>query len=180
MLSVDQAFKGWHPGEQAVQKLMCLPERVSVSAIVNKLPDQHRIFHSTRLHYVPITTLDDEGRPWASVLCSSLGTPGFIYSPTNTSLHVHARVWPGDPISTTLAQLDGRKDDPFASGLGLEPSTRRRNKFSGRVSHANFDGRDLILELSVTHALGCVHLFHPNALGQDKHIIDFYATPVAI
>lgn len=158
MPSVDQAFKGWHPGEQAIQKLMCLPERVSISAIVNQLPDQHRIFHSTRLHYVPITTLDNEGRPWVSVLCSSQGTPGFIHSPTNTSLHIHARVWPGDPISTTLDHLDGQKDDSFASGLGLELSTRRRNKFSGRVSHAIFDGSDLTLELSVTHALGCVFL----------------------
>lgn len=158
MVSIDQAFKGWHPGEQAIQELMCLPERVSVSAIVNKLPDQHRIFHSTRLYYVPVTTLDDEGRPWASVLCSSHGTPGFIHSPTNTSLHVHARVWPGDPISTNLRRLDGQKDidKPFASGIGLEPSTRRRNKFSGSVSHVSFDANDLTLELSVTHALGYV------------------------
>ena len=156
MISVDQAFKGWHPGEQAIQGLMCLPERVSIGAIVNKLPNQHRIFHSTRLHYVSITTLDGEGRPWASILCSSQGTPGFIHSPSNTALHIHARVWPGDPISTTIAHLDGWEDDPLASGLGLEPSTRRRNKFSGRVSHAGFDGGDLTLELSVSHALGCV------------------------
>ena len=153
MISVDQAFKGWHPGEQAIQGLMCLPERVSIGAIVNKLPNQHRIFHSTRLHYVSITTLDGEGRPWASILCSSQGTPGFIHSPSNTALHIHARVWPGDPISTTIAHLDGREDDLFASGLGLEPSTRRRNKFSGRVSHAGFDGGDLTLELSVSHSM---------------------------
>ena len=156
MNSVDQAFKDWHPGEQAVQKLMYLPERVSISAIVKNLPDQHRMFHSTRLHYVPVTTLDDEGRPWASILCSSQGTPGFIHSPSNTALHIYARVWPGDPITFTLAHLDGREDNPLASGLGLEPSTRRRNKFSGRVSHANFDGSDLTLELSVSHALGYV------------------------
>ncbi|KAF8548815.1 hypothetical protein OG21DRAFT_1500790 [Imleria badia] len=154
MISVDQAFKGWHPGEQAVQGLMCLPERVSVAAIVNNLPDQHRIFHSTRLHYVPVTTLDDEGRPWASILCSSEGTPGFIHSPSNTALHINACLWPGDPISFTLSHLDGREDNLLASGLGLEPSTRRRNKFSGRVSDASFDGNDLTLELSVSHALG--------------------------
>ena len=156
MISVDQAFKGWHPGEQAAQKLMCLPERVPIAAIVNTLPDQHRIFHSTRLHYVPVTTLDDEGRPWASILCSSQGTPGFIHSPSNTALHIHARVWAGDPISFTLSHLDGRENNLLASGLGLEPSTRRRNKFSGQVLHASFDDNDLTLELSVTHALGCV------------------------
>ena len=153
MISIDQAFKGWHPGEQAVQRLMCLPERVSIGAIVNKLPDQHRIFHSTRLQYVVITTLDDEGRPWASILCSSQDAPGFIHSPSNTSLHIYARVWPGDPIPT---HVDGREDNVFASGLGLEPVTRRRNKFSGRVSHASFDDSDLTLKLSVSHALGYV------------------------
>ena len=159
MVSVEQAFSGWHPGEQAVQKFMSLPERVSAGAIVNRLPDQHRIFHSTRLHYVPITTLDDQGRPWASILCSAVGMPGFITSPTHSSLCIHARVWPGDPISTTLRHVDDQVDAPFASGLGLEPSTRRRNKFSGRVSHVRFDGSDLTLELSVSHALGYVFSF---------------------
>ncbi|KAF9218461.1 hypothetical protein BS17DRAFT_791330 [Gyrodon lividus] len=145
---------GWHPGEQAVQAIMSLPERVSISAIVNKLSEQHRIFHSTRLPYIPVTTLDAEGRPWASILCSSQGTPSFITSPTDTSLHIRARLWPGDPIYTNLRNLEALQDKPFASGLGLEPATRRRNKFAGRVSRALFDGYDLILELSVAQALG--------------------------
>ncbi len=54
----NYALKGWHPGEAAVQSIMNLPGRVDISAVVNHLPDQHRIFHSTRLHFLPVTTLD--------------------------------------------------------------------------------------------------------------------------
>jgi predicted pyridoxine 5'-phosphate oxidase superfamily flavin-nucleotide-binding protein len=159
-VNVDNAFKGWHPGEQAVQAIMSLPERVPISAIVNKLPEQHRIFHSTRLPYVSVTTLDAEGRPWASILYSSQGTPSFITSPTENSLHIQARLWPGDPIYTNLRnrnlECQAPQDQSLASGLGLEPTTRRRNKFAGRVSRALFDGYDLTLELSVIQALGLV------------------------
>ncbi|KIJ64073.1 hypothetical protein HYDPIDRAFT_112603 [Hydnomerulius pinastri MD-312] len=155
-LATDRAFKGWHPGEQAVQAIMRLPERVSINAIVNKLPEQHRIFHSTRLHYVPVTTLDRQGRPWASILCSAQGTPSFITSPIETTLNIEAHLWPGDPILTNLRKFenDQTKDKALASGLGLEPFTRRRNKFAGRVSRASFSGFDLSLELAVTQALG--------------------------
>ncbi|KAH7890335.1 hypothetical protein F5I97DRAFT_14477 [Phlebopus sp. FC_14] len=153
----DRAFKTWHPGEQAVQAIIQLPERVSISAIVNKLPEQHRIFHTSRLHYVPVTTLDAEGRPWASMLCSATGTPSFITSPSETSLRIRARLWPGDPILANLRQLGKdafQKGKALASGLGLEPSTRRRNKFAGHVSSAEFSDYDLWLELAVSHALG--------------------------
>ncbi|KAF8836557.1 hypothetical protein BDN67DRAFT_973995 [Paxillus ammoniavirescens] len=168
-VNVDNAFKGWHPGEQAVQAIMSLPERVPISAIVNKLPEQHRIFHSTRLPYVPVTTLDAEGRPWASILCSSQGTTSFITSPTENSLHIQARLWPGDPIYTNLrdrnVECQAPQDQLLASGLGLEPATRRRNKFAGRVSRALFDGYDLTLELSVIQALGlCPKYINARAL----------------
>ncbi|KAH7908707.1 hypothetical protein BJ138DRAFT_1115608 [Hygrophoropsis aurantiaca] len=153
MLTVPEcALKGWHPGEQAVQKIIHLPERVSIKAIVNKLPEQHRIFHTSRLHFLPVTTLDDQGRPWASILCSLDGTPAFISSPTDTSLHVKAHLWPGDPISDNFVNLGPRQ--PLASGIGIEVATRRRNKFAGRVSDVTFNGLDISLHLSVDQALG--------------------------
>ncbi|KAG2029565.1 hypothetical protein BDR03DRAFT_811704, partial [Suillus americanus] len=63
----------------------------------DRLPDQHRILHTSRLHFLLVTTLDKQGRPWASILCSNDGMPGFISSPTDALLTIEAYLWPGDP-----------------------------------------------------------------------------------
>ncbi|KAG1728902.1 hypothetical protein EDB19DRAFT_1745127 [Suillus lakei] len=147
------ALRGWHPGEQAVQAIIHLPERVAITAIVDRLPEQHRIFHTSRLHFLPVTTLDQQGRPWASILCSNDGMPSFISSPTDASLTVKARLWPGDPIiQNCTVQLHDKK--PLFSGIGLEVSTRRRNKFAGHISNVSFRDLDVDLTLAVTQALG--------------------------
>ncbi|KAG2138419.1 uncharacterized protein EDB93DRAFT_723490 [Suillus bovinus] len=154
MVSSDPlpALRGWHPGEQAVQAVIHLPDRVAITAIVDRLPEQHRIFHTSRLHFLPVTTLDQQGRPWASILCSNDGMPGFIASPTNTSLTVKARLWPGDPIIRNLSQFNDGK--LLFSGIGLEVSTRRRNKFAGYVSNVSSRDLDVDITLVVTQALG--------------------------
>jgi hypothetical protein len=147
------ALRGWHPGEQAVQAIIHLPERVAITAIVDRLPEQHRIFHTTRLHFLPVTTLDQQGRPWASILCSNDGTPGFISSPTDALLLVKAHLWPGDPIiqNCSVPLHDGK---PLFSGIGVEVSTRRRNKFAGRISSVSFRDLDVEFSFAVTQALG--------------------------
>ncbi|KAG1854511.1 hypothetical protein F4604DRAFT_1591213 [Suillus subluteus] len=146
------ALRGWHPGEQAVQAIIHLPECVEITAIVDRLPEQHRIFHTSRLHFLPVTTLDQQGRPWASILYSNDGMPGFISSPTDALLTIKARLWPGDPIIQNCSQLhDG---NPLFSGIGLEVSTRRRNKFSGYISNVAFRDLDVDLTVIVTQALG--------------------------
>ncbi|OJA15046.1 hypothetical protein AZE42_05847 [Rhizopogon vesiculosus] len=149
------ASQGWHPGEQAVQAIINLPKRVAITAIVDRLPEQHRIFHTSRLHFLPVTTLDRQCRPWASILCSSDGMPNFISSPTASSLTVKAHLWSGDPIIqnfSSIQLLDGGL--PLISGVGLEVSTRRRNKFAGHVSEVSFQDLDIDLTLVVTQALG--------------------------
>lgn len=146
------ALRGWHPGEQAIQAIIHLPERVAITAIVDRLPEQHRIFHTSRLHFLPVTTLDQQGRPWASILFSHDGMPGFISSPTNALLTVKARLWPGDPIIQNLSQFHDRK--LLFSGIGLEVSTRRRNKFSGYISNVSLRGLDVDLTSVITQALG--------------------------
>ncbi|KAG1842892.1 hypothetical protein DFJ58DRAFT_805599 [Suillus subalutaceus] len=146
------ALRGWHPGEQAVQAIIHLPERVAITAIVDRLPEQHRIFHTSRLHFLPVTTLDQQGRPWASILCSNDGMPGFISSPTDALLTIKARLWPGDPIIQNCSQLHDGK--PLFSGIGLEVSTRRRNKFAGHISNVLLRDLDVDLTVIVTQALG--------------------------
>ncbi|KAF8892916.1 hypothetical protein BD779DRAFT_1669939 [Infundibulicybe gibba] len=148
------ALKGWHPGEVAIQNMMHLPGRVSITAVVNKLPEQHRLFHTTRLHFLPFTTLDDQGRPWASILTSRNGEPAFIKSPSSTTLEIQARVWVGEPTVKNLCDVRKAAKPHLVSGLGIEVSTRRRNKFAGSVSDASVSGQDMRLKLSINQALG--------------------------
>jgi len=75
----QEAASPFHKGEQLAQ------ERVGVRAKVEKLgrrvirdhlPDQHREFYS-ELPFVVLGTVDDEGRPWASLVP---GRPGVLTS----------------------------------------------------------------------------------------------------
>lgn len=151
------ALKSWHKGEIAVQSFMNVPQRAPITNILNALPEQHRIFHCSRLFFLPVTTLDDRGRPWASVLASNTGTPGFIKSPTESELAISVRTWDGDPILQNLPQSatfdEGKK---LFSAVGLETTTRRRNKFAGSVVEVTRDNHDLFLNIRVSQALGLV------------------------
>lgn len=149
------AFTTWHDGELAVQKLMGLPQRVPVGAVVNALPEEHRVFHSSQLSFLATTTIDEDGRPWASILTSRDGLPGFITSPSESSLAISAHVWDGDPIVRNVRSWTGLKSGSvLVSAVGLETTTRRRNKLSGLVQDATLDGWDLKLHLHVNQALG--------------------------
>lgn len=150
------ALNGWHPGEKAVQDLIHLPDKVPFTAITSTLPEQHRIFHSTKLHFLPVTTVDADGRPWASLLVSHDGQTGFISSPDENTLTIDARTWSGDPTLRTLVENgDYARGQGLVSAVGLEPSTRRRNKFAGHVSEVKTnDTNDIALRLHVQEALG--------------------------
>ncbi|KAF9449316.1 hypothetical protein P691DRAFT_774756 [Macrolepiota fuliginosa MF-IS2] len=151
----DCALNGWHPGEVIVQGIMNLPARVAITAVVNHLPDQHRLFHTTRLHFLPVTTLDEHGRPWVTILTSKDGNPQFISSPAPTNIHIQAHLWDSDPIIHNLINIRGGSSrQAFISALGIEVSTRRRNKFAGSISSATLEGKALTMELDVNQALG--------------------------
>jgi hypothetical protein len=156
----DRALNGWHPGEVIVQGIMNLPARVTSDAVVNHLPEQHRAFHTSRLHLLPVTTLDEHGRPWVSILTSKNGKPEFISSSDPTKLRIQAYVWDSDPIIHNVE--GGRNGSPIKpallSGIGLEPSTRRRNKFAGHIIDSARAGNILTLNLTVKQALGYVHI----------------------
>lgn len=150
----DRALKGWHPGEAAVQDIIHLPARVPITAIVNRLPEQHRLFHTTRLHFLPITTLDDQGRPWASVLTPTNGDVPFISSSDDTHLQIKARVWNGDPAVRNLMDCESTGERVLISALGIEVSTRRRNKFAGYVENAEVKRESMSLNIAINEALG--------------------------
>ena len=114
-------FLPFNADEQAAQALAGY--RMGRAPVRPLLPEQHREFFGL-LPYLFTATPDAQGWPMASVLT---GSPGFIASPDPTTLRIDALPREGDP-----AALD------FAAGadiglLGIDLSTRRRNRANGRI-----------------------------------------------
>ncbi|KAJ5753558.1 uncharacterized protein N7511_007711 [Penicillium nucicola] len=134
------ALTGWHPGELSIQHRLGFASAVSDhwSLITSFLPDQHRLFHTSHLPFIPIATLDEDGRPWASIVAGRTGDIGFVDSPNPRTLRMNARIWEGDPLLQTVKTWLEKKGTTaperfLTAGLGIEFSTRRRNKFAGAI-----------------------------------------------
>ncbi len=85
---------------------------------------QHRQFYP-QLPFILVGSVDATGQPWASMLA---GHPGFVHSPDAQHLRFDVAPIDGDPVKAGLAL-----GVPLGV-LGIQPSTRRRNRISGRVS----------------------------------------------
>lgn len=117
----------FHPGEIAVQTQAGVRERVARGGgrmIRPFMPDQHREFFEL-LPTLFIGSLDEAGRPWASVVA---GPPGFAASPDPLTLIVRAQALAGDPLARNL------KVGAAVGLLGLQFHTRRRNRMNGHVA----------------------------------------------
>lgn len=157
------ALLGWHPGELAIQRKLGYADAVSDAwaRISSFMPEQHRLFHSSNLPFIPMTTLDDEGRPWASIVAGSTGDIGFVNSPDARTLVINARLWDGDPLlDTARAWITSKHQTAvpemfLTAGLGIEFSTRRRNKFAGLIRRVTCQ-RDLEyqIDLNVSQTIG--------------------------
>jgi len=69
---------------------------------------------------------DQNGHPWATTLS---GPPGFMDSTDENLLTVKAWLDPGDPLHSCI------RDGVPVGGLGIEFSTRRRNRINGRIEN---------------------------------------------
>lgn len=158
------ALHGWHAGEVAIQKKLGYLDAVADRwrMTENFMRDQHRIFHTSNLHFLPITTIDLDGRPWASLVAGPTGDIGFVQSPDKNTLILSVKLWDADPLVYTLdAWLDPDerwKVPPerfLIAGVGIEFSTRRRNKFAGRIrSVEKTAALEYRVELFINEALG--------------------------
>lgn len=145
---------GWHRGERAIQEKLGFAEAVTMAytLIKGEMPDQHREFHTTRLPFIPVVTLDAQGRPWTSIFAGHSGEPGFASSPTPSRLDMDIRVWNGDPFLENAKLFDGKR--MLIAGIGIEFSTRRRNKFAGYITHMEQLGDTFHLKTIVNEAIG--------------------------
>jgi predicted pyridoxine 5'-phosphate oxidase superfamily flavin-nucleotide-binding protein len=123
----------FHVGELAVQQragsLDAMAE-VGARVIRTAMPDQHRTFFA-QLPFLIVGALDAQGQPWATLVS---GTPGFARSPDPTLLRVNALPPVTDPLHGALTT------GASVGMLGLEPSTRRRNRVNGRIVEADAGG----------------------------------------
>jgi hypothetical protein len=155
-------LKGWHRGERAIQRKLGFGDevRMSYAMVGSYMSEQHRVFHTSNIPFIPVTILDESGRPWGSVFAGKGGEIGFVKSPDECSMSMDLVSWEGDPL---LENLGGRKDEKgrvLVAGIGIELSTRRRNKFAGWIesSSTKHDATDVHLKLHVNQALGYVRI----------------------
>jgi hypothetical protein len=146
--TLTAAWPDWHSGERAVQARLGLSRTGAV--FMDGLPSSHQIFYATRLAYLPVVTLDEEGCPWASMLTARDGKPGFIESTDADSMFIHAHVLDNDPIRRNLAS----GSDHLFAGVGVEALTGRRNKFGGQIARAREEDGVLHLDIDTNWSLG--------------------------
>ena len=149
------ALLGWHPGERSIQHKVGVdgPMSQAYTWIQASMPHEHQVFHSTKLPFVPITTLDKDGRPWGSIFAGSDGQTGFIKSPFHNKLTMTIKSWEGDPFIENSKLFE--PSNLLIAGLGIEFSTRRRNKFAGRVEKLEtMTENNFYLEVEVNEAIG--------------------------
>lgn len=137
-MTINALQSPFHRGEQRVQSRLGvrdIAENLGNKFIHNYLPEQHREFLS-QLPYMLVSTVDESGRPWASILA---GRPGFLSTPDARTLEIQARPIFGDPLNENLAS------GVHLGMLGIEYHSRRRNRLSGRVS--NFDSNQIVVQI---------------------------------
>ncbi|MDI1285034.1 MAG: pyridoxamine 5'-phosphate oxidase family protein [Reyranella sp.] len=128
----------FHRDELTAQTLA--GQRPGVAHIRPFMPDQHRAFF-TLLPYLFVATADERGWPVASVLA---GTPAFAHAPDPVTLRLDALPDSGDPAAVGLAV--GRD----VGLLGLDLTTRRRNRANGQIAAVDAQG----LDVHVTQSFG--------------------------
>jgi hypothetical protein len=156
----NQEASPFHDGEQLAQERAGVPHKMDAAArrgIRDFMPDQHRSFFA-QLPYVVVGSLDADGQPWASLLT---GAPGFIASPDDRHLLIHATPPAADPLHGTL------RAGASLGILGIELHTRRRNRANGIVSEVYDTGFRLRIEQSFGNCPKYIQARMPTATGDD-------------
>ncbi|WP_435227479.1 pyridoxamine 5'-phosphate oxidase family protein [Streptomyces sp. Tue6028] len=133
---------GFHEGELAVQRsagVEAQAARLSPLLDPPALSPGFNQFLATRT-FAALTARDRTGTLWISPLT---GPPGFIEATTPTTLAVHGRPSPGDP-------LEHVQPDQQAALIVIDFAARRRIRINGTLSHTDSG----TLRISVDQAYG--------------------------
>jgi uncharacterized protein len=116
----------WHAGEVALQRSVGVAARMAEigrKTIRDHLIEQHREFYPL-LSMAVLGSVDGRGDVWATV---RTGHPGFLQAVDEHHLRVDLQRDGNDPAEEGLA------DGASAALLGIDLSTRRRNRLNGTV-----------------------------------------------
>ncbi|MBK4216810.1 pyridoxamine 5'-phosphate oxidase family protein [Paracoccus caeni] len=141
----------FHSGEVEAQRLAEVGDVASWAGgfIRDHMPDQHREFF-TALPFMIMTGGDTDGWPWVTIL---EGGEGFIRSPDPQHLMVAASLSAHDPLAGALTS------GASVGMLGIEMSTRRRNRMNGLVTSSEAG-----LRIEVRQSFGnCPQYIHERA-----------------
>ena len=142
---INQSPSPFHSGEQAIhERLGIAPqvEQLGRRMIRDHLPEQHQKLYR-QLPYLVVGSSDANGQPSASLLT---GAAGFIGAPDSQTLTIDAAPFPGDLLNGNLAI------GATIGLLGIDLSTRRRNRANGRVNHIG--GSNHGVTLTIDQAFG--------------------------
>ena len=118
----------FHSGELRAQHLA--GGGASGAGIRDFMPDQHRKFFAL-LPAIFVSVPDEDGWPVAAILT---GAPGFVSSPDAGTLQIAATVIAPDPTAGLFRAAQS------VGVLGLDFSTRRRNRANGVIVQADAAG----------------------------------------
>ena len=126
----------WHEGELILQRSIGMEEAladVGAKVMRDHLTEQHRSFFPL-LPFAVLGTVDRAGDVWATVRA---GRPGFLRSPDPSRLDLAIRPEPWDPAE------EGIEDGMPIALLGIDLTTRRRNRLNGLVADRTARGFSL-------------------------------------
>src|SRR5882724_5953507 len=125
---MTRAASAFHAGEQTIQSRAGVRDHIELKGraiIRDYMPEQHRAFFAA-LPFMVVGLADQSGHPWATTLS---GPPEFMNTANENLLTIKAWLDPADPLYSSV--LDGAP----IGGLGIELSTRRRNRINGRIEN---------------------------------------------
>ena len=137
----------FHAGEQEIQARMGVREsmeRFGKQVIASFMPEQHREFYQ-QLPFILLGHADRKGWPWATMLFNKAG---FVTSENNKKLTINSKPINGEPFYKLLQQ--DQQQNKRIGLLGIELSTRRRNRLAGHITQVN----DTAIEIEVDQAFG--------------------------
>jgi predicted pyridoxine 5'-phosphate oxidase superfamily flavin-nucleotide-binding protein len=153
-MPVSTTSSPFHQGEREIQERLGVREQleeIGTRFIRGYMPGEHRAFYA-QLPFLLIGSVDNRGRPWASVL---VGRPGFISSTTPNRLKINTRLIDGDPLK------DGLSSGKQVGLLGIEYESRRRNRMNGKIAAID----DGAFEIEIDQAFGnCPQYIQSRAL----------------
>ncbi|KAF8936150.1 hypothetical protein EDD21DRAFT_376744 [Dissophora ornata] len=164
-------YDRWHSGERKVQDLLHVREAMQGASSILRpyLTTQMQEF-VPGLCYFYIGTLDEQGRPWVSMLT---GHEGFMNAPHIRTLEIKTQLESGnplggkksgslipDPIFHNLTEGETRPSGSRKwGGVALDFSNRRRNKMNGALDPADIlvadgDTGELHVRMTVEQTVG--------------------------